>query len=168
MRKILFFLLGVLILRGDVLKDYLNQNYNRVCKFDTIEKYKNNEKLLSIIGLACVKKDSLYLLPHIINNLKHTSYGRKNAIYFTTIFMEKKLLYSYLFDGISISAFSFPMTDYVLSYIFKNIKNKTFTKEGNKIVIHDNGFTYKVYKNGDKMIIETYKDSKLIKRQWFR
>ena len=52
MRKILFFLLGVLILRGDVLKDYLNQNYNRVCKFDTIEKYKNNEKLLTNLRYA--------------------------------------------------------------------------------------------------------------------
>ncbi|ACM93340.1 hypothetical protein NAMH_1371 [Nautilia profundicola AmH] len=165
-----FLLLFSLNLHADLVKDYLNKKYYQICSFQNIKKYKNNEKALSIIGVSCIKVDSIYLLPYIINQLRNTSYGRKNAIYFLTILMEKKLIYSYLYDGISLKSFSFPMTDYILSYIFQALKTDNFKKVGDMIIIENKqkGITYNVYKKNDKVYIDEFKDGKLIKRRWYR
>jgi hypothetical protein len=157
-------------LKADIVNDYLNKKYKEICSFNTIKKYKSNEKALSIIGVSCIKTDNIYLLSYIINQLKHTNYGRKNSIYFLTVLMEKKLLYSYLFDGLSLEAFSFPMTDYVLSYIFDAVKCGKYKKVGDLIVIknEDENTTYHLYKKSDKMYVDEYKNGKLIKRRWYR
>jgi len=136
-KYLLVFLTLTLVSNADLINDYLNKNYHKICSFKNIKKYKNNEKALSIIGVSCIKIDNIYMLSYIINKLKNTDYGRKNVIYFLTVFMEKKLLYSYLFDGISLKAFSFPMTDYVLSVIFNAIKNNNFKKIGDLIIVEE-------------------------------
>jgi hypothetical protein len=152
-----------LFLSASIIDDYKNKKYFDICKFDKIVKYKKNEKFLSIIGTACVKSNKLFLLPYIVNYLKHTKAGRQNAIYFLVIFSEKKLLYAYLFDNFDISMFSFPKTDYILSDIFDAIKNKKFVKKDNIYIIKEKNATIKFYKEDDKMIIE-----KNGKRCWFR
>jgi hypothetical protein len=169
--KIVFFLIFISVcVKADIIQDYLAKNYKKICNINNISKYKNNEKILSIIGVSCVKIDSLYLLPYIVNRLKHTPYGRKNSIYFLTIVMEKKLLYSFVFDNLSLKPFSFPLTDYVLSAVFEAIKNGNYKKDGDVYVINDKteGIVYKVYKQDDKMYIDEYINNKLIKRRWYR
>jgi len=166
--KILALSIMVLNLKADLVNDYLNKKYKEICTYSNIGKYKKNEKALSIIGVSCVKIDSLYLLPYIVNNLKHTPYGRKNSIYFLTIVMEKKLLYSFLFDSLSLEPFSFPMTDYVLSKVFEALKYGNYVKDGDVYVIKDDSKMYKLYKQEDKMFIDEYENGKLIKRRWYR
>jgi hypothetical protein len=154
-------------LSASIIDDYKNKNYSAVCNYQNIVTYKNNEKILSIIGEACVKTSDLYLLPFIVNYLKHSSIGRKNAIYFLVIFNEKKLLYTFLFDNFDISDFSFPKTNYILSIVFNAIKNKNYKKLGDVYLIKYKNLSIKMYKENDKMIIETF-DNKKIKRYWFR
>ena len=166
--KIFIILFIVIFLKADLLHDYLNAKYNKVCKFKNIEKYKKDENLLSLIGMSCLKTDKLYVLPYILVHLKHLKNSRKNALYFLTILMQKRLLYSYLFDGQSLQSFSFPLTDYVLSYIFEAIKNNNYTKDGDIIIIKNKSITYKVYKQKDKMFIDEYENKNLIKRRWYR
>jgi hypothetical protein len=157
-------------LRADLVQDYLNKNYAKLCTFKNVTKYSDNEKALSLIGVACTKIDNIFMLPYIINRLITTDYGRKNSIYFLTILMEKKLIYSYLYDNISLKSFSFPMTDYVLSYIFEALKEKNFKKKGDIIVIENKqkGVVYNVYKKDDKVYIDEIKNGKLLKRRWYR
>jgi hypothetical protein len=164
--SIIIFLLSI-FLNASIIDSYKNKNYENVCNYKNIIKYKNNEKILSIIGDSCVKTNSLYLLPYIINYLKHTSVGRKNAIYFLVIFNEKKLLYAFLFDNFDISSFNFPKTDYILSVVFNAVKNKKFKKLGEIYLIKNKDNIIKMYKEDDKMIIELY-DGKKTKRYWFR
>jgi hypothetical protein len=158
------------VLNASLVDEYTAKEYKNICSLKNVEKYENDERALSIIGVSCVKTDGLYLLPYIINKLKHTSYGRKNAIYFLTILMQKKLLYAFVFDNMPLSGFSFPLTDYVLSDIFEAVKNGNYKKEGEVYVITDkkNGTVYKLYKKEDKMFIDEYKNDKLIKRRWYR
>jgi len=118
--------------------------------------------------MSCLKTDKLYVLPYILVHLKHLKNSRKNALYFLTILMQKRLLYSYLFDGQSLQSFSFPLTDYVLSYIFEAIKNNNYTKDGDIIIIKNKSITYKVYKQEKKMYIDEYENQNLIKRRWYR
>jgi hypothetical protein len=165
-RSIFLLLLGI-VLNASVIELYKEKKYSRVCKFDKIVKYKKNEKILSIIGDACVKTNKLYLLPYIVNYLKHTRIGRQNAIYFLVIFNEKKLLYAFLFDNFDINGFCFPKTTHMLSIIFEAIKNKKYEKIDNYYLIKNKDTIYKMYKEEDKMIIEEIKENN-IKRCWFR
>jgi hypothetical protein len=163
--SILIFL--TVFVNASIIDEYKNQNYGKICNYQNIIKYKHNEKILSIIGESCVKINSLYLLPYIINYLKHTTIGRRNAIYFLIVFNEKKLLYSFLFDNFDISNFDFPKTDYILSVVFEAVKNKRYKKLGEIYLIKNKNNIIKMYKENDKMIIEEY-DGKKTKRCWFR
>ncbi len=164
----LILLFFVTLSYAGIVEDFMNKKYAKICNFNNIRTYLKDEKMLSIIGVSCVRSDKLFLLPFIVNKLKKTSYGRKNAIYFITIFMEKKLLYSYLFDDFDISSFSFPKTDYILSIVFDAVKNKKYVRKDNFIIVNDKNISYYIYKKNDKMIIDKFEKDKLIKRYWYR
>ena len=165
--KIFIFFLIVNIAFANILTDFKNKNYQKICNIKNINTIKN-EKLLSLIGIGCVKIDRLYLLPFIIRKLKHTKIGRLNSIYLLTIYMQKKLLYSYFFDNLNLSSFNLPDTDYIISHVFYEIKHNNYKKLGNIYVIQYGDEIYKVYKKGTKLFVDEYKDNKLIKRHWFR
>jgi len=156
------------MLYAGIADDYIKGRYGKICSYSNIVKYKKNEKALSVIGLSCVKTDNLYLLPYVFKNLKYTSLGRKNAVYFMTVYMQKKLLYSFLFDSLSLKPFSFPATDYVLSVVFDAIKEKKYEFKNGEYIIKSNGKIYRVYKKNDKMFIDEYTNEKLIKRRWYK
>ena len=169
MKKLIISLMFLSLLRADILNEFLNKNYQKVCSYKNIKSFANDDKILSIIGLSCLKIDNLYMLPYIFNRLKHTPDGRKNGIYFITIYTQKKLLYSYFFDKFPLNSFSLPQTDYILSKVFWAIKNHNYTKEGNKYVIKDNNKTLYVYKGKDNFfVVDEYSGGKLIKRHWYR
>jgi len=155
---------------ASIVDDYISEKYEKICTFKNIHDYRNDEKALSIIGVSCVKLDNIYMLSYLINKLKKTDFGRKNAIYFLTILMQKKLLYSYLFDNMPLNSFNLPLTDYVLSYVFEKIKNKEFQKQDGVIIIKGakEGVVYKVYKNEDKMYLDEYMNDNLTKRRWYK
>jgi len=166
--RIVLLILIFLFARADIISDYNNGNYNLVCKMSNIEKFKKSENLLSIVGISCVKSDKLYVLPYLLNKLKRTKIGRKNSIYFNIIYLQKRLIYSYLFDNLSFEGFNLPDTNYILSHIFVKLKDSDFKKVDGKIVIDYKGEIIKVYKIGDKFFVDEYKNNKLIKRRWYR
>ena len=94
----LIFVVFITLLYGDIKKDFFSKNYSKVCSVKNIYKYKNNDKILSIIGKACLNIDSIYLLPKISKFLIHTKEGRLNSLYFLTIVLQKRLIYNYIFD----------------------------------------------------------------------
>ena len=165
--KLFFLLLSVCFIYAGVLDDFKNKNYSIICNIKKINSI-TDEKVLSLVGISCVKTDRLYLLPFIIKKLKHTKIGRLNSIYLLTIYMQKKLLYSFVFDNLNLDSFNLPDTDYIISHVFYKIKRKEYKKLGDKLIINYNGETIKVYKEGDKLFIDEYKNNKLIKRHWFR
>jgi len=82
--------------------------------------------------------------------------------------LEKRLLYSYFFDNNNdIFYFSFPPTNYFLSFVFDAIKKGNFTKEKNIYIISKGNKKYKVFKNGTFLEIDEIENNK-IKRHLFR
>jgi len=73
-----------------------------------------------------------------------------------------------LFDGLKLEGFSFPMTDYVLSIVFDKLKKHQYTLKDGKYYIKEGGVTYILYKKGDKMILDSYKNGELIKRRGYK
>ncbi len=162
----LFLILLFVSLKADIINEYQNNEFSKICNFENVNTIKN-EKLLSIVGISCVKTDNLYLLPYIIAKLKHTKLARQNAIYLNTIYMQKRLLYSHFFDNLSMKGFELPNTDYIISIVFNKIKNKEYKKEGNITIINVKNKILKVYKQQNKLIIDEYINKLLLKRHWY-
>ena len=152
---------------------YQNKEYSKACTmgFDFFKKYKKDEAYSSLYAFSCLKSDYIDRLSQPITTLKFSKEARKNAAYFATILMQKKLLYHSLLDGYKLSEFTFPTTDYVLSkvfdlysklpdhqqkefYIFKDKKDPRLMYK--LFILRDNGIS--------KMVIEEYYDTIKIKR----
>jgi hypothetical protein len=170
MRKFLFIIIPLFLFSFDFKSQFLAKNYLTVCKtgMNHLNKIKNNEELLSLVGVACAKSDYLIYLPTLVNLLKKTEIGRKNGIYFAVLLLQKKLLYSYMMDNIDISYYQIPLTDHPLSIVVTAISNKEFEKRGDKLIIKYNNNNYKVYKEGDKVFIDIYNGDNLIESHWYR
>jgi len=169
--KIILLIIPIFIFAFNIKQEYLSQNYKNVCKYGVanINKIKKDENLLSLIGLSCVKSDYFIYLPKIINNLKYTKTGRKNSIFFSILFLEKKLLYSYMKDNINLSYYKFPLINHPISIALNSIINKKFTKKDNQIIIKYKNKIYKIYMNKEnKMFIDVYQNNNLIQRHWYR
>ncbi len=165
--KIFVLLVFFIFTKADVINNFKKQNYSSVCSFNNISVTKD-ENILSVIGISCVKSDKLYLLPYIIKKLKYTKIGRKNSIYLLTIYMQKKLLYSYFFDHLPLNGFALPKTDYILSVIFNKIKNNDYKKAGDIIIIKYKKKIIQVYPLKNKLFVDEYLNNNLIKRRWFK
>ena len=172
MKKISILLLMVVILFGfDFKKEYSQNNFTKICKYGYyhINEIKNNEDILSLVGFACVKRDYFIYLPTIINYLKKTKKARDNSIYFSLLFIEKKLLISYVIDGMDLSYYRFPLIKHPLSIVITHIINKDFTKQDQKIIIKDNNKIYKVYKDEqNRVFIDIYENNELKESHWYR
>jgi len=170
-KTFLIFLIPLVLFGFDFKKEYLNHNFTKICKygFSHLNQIKDNEDTLSLVGFSCVKRDYFIFLPAIINYLKSTKKARENSVYFSLLFIEKKLLISYVIDNIDISYYRFPKIDHPISVVINAIINKQFKKKDNVIIINKNNKTYKVYKTDDnKVYIDIYKDNQLQESHWYR
>jgi hypothetical protein len=164
-------LIPIFVFGFNFKQQYINQNYKEICKYGVshFQEIKKNEDTLSLVGFSCVKSDQLLYLPYIINNLKYTKRARANSIYFSVIFLEKKLLIANIIDDLDISYYRFPKINHPISVVLDHIINKEFTKKDGIIIVKNNETTYKIYSNNEsKVFIDIYKDNKLISTHWYR
>jgi len=155
-----------------MLQLYQNEEYTKACNMghDYFNKYKKDEAYSSLYGFSCLKSDYIDRLSQPITSLKRSKSARKNAAYFATILMQKKLLYYSLIDGYELSKLKFPTTDYVLSKVF-DLYSKLPSHKPKKFYIlkdsNDPKLIYKLYiikqHHMNKMVIEEYYDTIKIK-----
>jgi len=170
MKKLLI-ILPILLFSFNYKKEFDNKNFTRICKYgyNHFNSIKNNEDILSLVGFACVKRDYFIYLPRIINQLKYTDKARENSIYFSLLFFEKKLLQSYILDGLDLSYYRLPLIKHPISIVLTNLINENFNKNGNIISIEKDGLLYKIYSNNEKKVfIDIYKDDIKIASHWYR
>ncbi len=175
--KILLLVITAIILHADVKQEmlnlYQNKNFEEVCNiglkhFNTISK---DEEYVLLYSFSCLNIDNIDRLSASIAALRYSKESRSNAAYFSTILLQKKLLYYAMVDEYDISNLILPKIDYVLSKVFdlyvKNVKGEKkefyfFDDENNSAL------KYKLYilKNdkADKMIIEEFYNSISIKK----
>ena len=176
MRYIILFFLIINLhanVKQRMLQLYQNKEYSKACTmgFDFFKKYKKDEAYSSLYAFSCLKSDYIDRLSQPITTLKFSKEARKNAAYFATILMQKKLLYYSLLDGYELSEFKFPTTDYVLSKVF-DLYSKLPAHSHKEFYIFkdkkDPKLMYKLFimrdNNINKMVIEEYYDTIKIKR----
>ncbi len=170
--KILLLMLISIALYADVKQDmfelYQDKKYSDVCNlgFKNFSDYSRDEEYIFLYSFACLNIDYVDRLAVPIATLKFSKEARANAAYFSTILMQKKLLYHALLDNYDISSLNLPTTDYVLSKVF-DLFVKTKKDEPREFYIledeNDKELKYKLYilKDGkiDKMVIEEFYNS---------
>lgn len=176
MKIILALLLSVTIyadVKQKMFDLYQNKKYEDVCSigFNNFRNNNKDEEFISLYAFACLNSDFIDRLSTPIAMLKFSKESRANSAYFSIILMQKKLLFHALVDGYNISQLNLPTTDYVLSKVF-DLYSKLGSHEPRSLYIledeNDNKLTYKLYlekgERIDKMIIEEYYDSIMIKK----
>ena len=178
--KFLILLFLVLNVNADIKNKmfqlYQNKEYTKVCRmgYNYFQKYKKDEVYSSLYAFSCLKSDYIDRLSQPITSLKFSKEARKNAAYFATILMQKKLLYYSLIDGYKLSKFKFPTTDYVLSKVFDLYSKLPSHKAKEFYILKDSNNSKLIYKlyiikqhNINKMVIEEYYDTIKIKHHMY-
>jgi hypothetical protein len=157
-----------------ILKDYAAKKYKKIC-LESAYFYKNggkDENLLSLIGDSCVKSDFINPLGYIVKNLISTPQARQNASYFSTILLQKKLIYQFVNDGLDLKNLRLPKTEHILSIVFENlVKNNYLKNEEIYTINYDKIHTIVLYKklkdDNSWVVIEEYKNGELNTRHWY-
>lgn len=126
--RLFFLFFPFLLFAVDLKEAFLDKRYAHVCREGMKLYYKRekNEAFLSMVGVACVKSDSINPLGVIVKELTETASGRQNAAYFSLLFLQKKLLYAYMFDSFDLTSYCFPLTDHPLSIAIEKIREKKY------------------------------------------
>jgi len=172
MKKALFlFLVPIFLFSFDYKKEYSHNNFEKICKYGIkhIQKIRDDENLLTLVGFSCVKADSFIYLPTVVTLLKKTTQARQNSIYFSILYIEKKLLIANIIDGMDISYYKFPYINHPVSIVVNALINNDYKKKNGVVIIKKDDKTYVVYKNDEnKVFIQVYKYKKLQETHWYR
>ena len=157
---------------NDVIGDYKAKKYKELCLKSSIfyKEDAKDENLLSIIGDACAKSDYINPLGYVVKRLISTPEFRKNASYFATLILQKKLIYQFMSDGISLKNLRLPRSDHTLSILFENLAKENYKKQGGTIIIKTKAVTYKVWITDESqkiVYVQEYVGNKKIKTHWY-
>ena len=175
--KILLVILIAIALNADIKQEmlhlYQNKNFEEACNlgFKNFNDNSKDEEYVSLYSFSCLNIDYVDRLSVSTTILKYSKEARANATYFSTILLQKKLLYYAMIDDYDISNLILPKTNYVLSKVFdlyvKNVRGEKkefylFDDEDN------NALKYKLYvlkdDKIDKIVIEEFYNSTSIKK----
>jgi len=101
-----------------------------------------------------------------------TKDARANASYFSTILLQKKLLFQALVDKVSLNDLHLPHTNFIVSKLFSSFVKKEYSLKEGVYTFKDKEkkeMKYQLYIETDKknekfMIIDIYKDDKFTHR----
>jgi hypothetical protein len=153
------------------------QQFKVVCQEGMAKFHKGNldEDFLGMVGVACAKIDYINPLGVLQKSLKSTKNGRINAVYFSTLVLQKKLIYHFMLDDEDLTYMRLPETDHVLSAIFTNLSIGKYevTKKEPKTVEFSNGdLSYKLTLSKEdqpnKVLVDVFKNGKKIAHHWYR
>ncbi len=182
MKKILFFVFLTVYIQAasldDVIQWYKAKEYKKVCssevKYRLYPKHQNDENFVNMFASSCLKTDMINRLSIPITHLRKTKKSRANALYYTTVLYQKKLLHHAVIDGLDTIPSDIPTTEYILSRVYDMYARKEYIKEDDTFIFFDKKYskTYKMYIKNDsdgftKLAIESYKDGQMIKTRLY-
>ncbi len=137
---------------------YNQQNYDSyklACQVgqQIFAKGERDEKLLSLIGMACLRADYIDTLGSIQSRLYQTEEGRTNASLFASMVLQKRLIAQVLYDGSDIGTLALPITEHPLSAVFVALRDKRYELlEGTPRMIRfkNDGIEYRIYVDVEK------------------
>ena len=158
----------------EIVALYQAGNYSVVCRKGMLLYYAGNDEphFAAMVGMACAKVDEINPLGALQRNLVATESLRKTATYFSTLVLEKRLLYQYFIDGLAIDAYVLPKYDHVLSVVYDHIGRGDYKPIGDGMLRIDvGGRSIFVSVSDDdpvRILVDEYEGASLLRRHWFQ
>ncbi len=158
------------------LKHLNDKNYEKACRVgkQIIYADEKDEKLLSLIAQSCLKCDYIYALSMVQHRLRKSKQTRADASAFSSVVLQKKLIYQFMYDDTDISTLALPIVEHPLSHTFVAIRDgnyKLLSKKPKVITFKKDKENYKVYidkKDEGRVIIEiTDSHKKTTRRKYY-
>lgn len=157
---------------------YDEKQYDKICTNQISQNeyfdYNYDENFVNMYAFSCLQIDMINRLSKPIIQLRKTKKSRANALYYTTILYQKKILLHALVDGFDNFPTNLPNTKYILSKIYNLFAKKQYTKQGNIYIFknNNNAQEYRLYTRKDsdgytKLVLESIKNGILTKTRLY-
>ncbi len=152
------------------------ESYKKACQIGKhlFSKNEKDEKLLTIIGMACLKADYIDTLGMIQSRLIFTQQARQSATIFSSVLLQKRLLIQFLQDDADISTLALPVINHPICKSFVRLRDGNFTLESSKpkcVSFSDAGLKYTLYidyTKKEKMAIDIHHKDGTIEKHRYR
>jgi len=158
------------------IDDFKKKRYDRVCDRGMKAYYGGytEENFVSLVGVSCAKVDRINLLGMLQRSLVSTKASRENSSYFSTLILQKRLIYQFMIDDIALDDLKLPTSNHLLSRVFTqlSLKNYKVLSAAPKLVeVDDNGRRIILSVSDDepkKVMIDEYGTKGELKRHWYQ
>jgi len=158
------------------IDDFKAGKYNKVCEKGSRLFYGGytDENFISLVGISCAKVDRINILGMLQRTLVNTASSRENASYFSSLILQKRLIYQFMIDGTDLSNLKLPSSRHLLSRVFENLSSgnyKVLVESPKLIEINDRGRKIMVSVSDDKpikVLIDEYTTSGQLERHWYQ
>lgn len=158
------------------INDFKAQKYNKVCERGSKVYYGGytNENFVSLVGISCAKVDRINILGMFQRSLVNTPAARENSSYFSTLILQKRLIYQFMIDDLDLSHLKLPSSSHTLSRVFELLANKNYkvlSTSPKLIEIHTQKRKYILSVSDDtpkKVLIDEYKENGKLERHWYQ
>jgi len=158
------------------IKDFKAKKYNKVCEKGSRVYYGGytEENFVSLVGVSCAKVDRINMLGMLQRSLVNTKSSRENASYFSTLILQKRLIYQFMIDDLALNDLRLPTSNHILSRVFEQLSLGQFklVSEMPKLVELDaNGRRVILSVSDDepkKVLIDEYTTTGELERHWFQ
>lgn len=174
-------LLGMLILSAALFSEddlssflhaYKQGDSESTCRFGR-QLYRANirdENILIAAGQACAKEDFIDFVSVLQQRLGKSPESRQAAVYFSSLVLQKRLIFQFMLEDVDLSPYALPVTDHILSRVFEAIKNGEYSliaERPKHIQIGTQEDFLDVYIT-KKVCVDHYKDNKKIREHRYR
>lgn len=158
------------------IKDFKAKKYNKVCEKGSKLYYGGyrDENFVSLVGVSCSKVDRINILGMFQRSLVNSSSSRENASYFSTLVLQKRLVYQFMIDDLDLSHLKLPTSSHLLSRVFEQLANENYKllSDAPKLVeINANRRKYILSISDDtpkKVLIDEYTADGTLERHWYQ
>lgn len=158
------------------IDDFKAEKYMRVCEKGMLQYYRGytDENFVSLVGVACAKEDRINILGMLQRSQVESRDSRENASYFSSLILQKRLIYQFMIDGLSLENLRLPASSHLLSRVFEKLSSKDYTVLSTfpkLIEIDDNGRKIMLSTSDDepiKVLVDEYSIDGELKRHWYQ
>ncbi len=158
------------------IDDFKAGKYNRVCEKGSRLFYAGytDENFVSLVGISCAKVDRINILGMLQRSLVNSTSSRENASYFSSLILQKRLIYQFMIDDIDLSELKLPSSRHLLSRIFEKLSSNEYqvlSKHPKLIEIEDRGQKIIISVSDDepiKVLVDEYTAKGELKRHWYQ
>ena len=158
------------------IDDFKAKKYDEVCDKGMVLYYGGytDENFVSLVGVSCAKVDRINLLGMLQRSLVESRSSRENASYFSTLILQKRLIYQFMIDDVDVGKLILPTSTHLLSRVFEQLsagKYKVLSASPKLVELDANGRRIILSLSDDepvKVLIDEYTTTGELERHWYQ